>query len=145
REHARAIWQAALAAGDVTPLVRAHLHVEPGHARVVVLGCGKASGAMARAAEDVLGDRIADGFVVVKDGHTAPLRRIRLAEAGHPVPDARGLAATARLLELAARAREDDLVLVLVSGGGSAPPPAPAPPGPLGATRHATRHPLAPG
>ena len=128
REHARAIWQAALAAGDVSPLVRAHLHVEPGHARVVVLGCGKASGAMARAAEDVLGDRIGEGFVVVKDGYTAPLRRIRLAEAGHPVPDARGLAATARLLELAARAREDDLVLVLVSGGGSALTPALAPP-----------------
>src|SRR5256885_3589065 len=52
---------AALAAGDVSPLVRAHLHVEPGHARVVVLGCGKASGAMARAAEDVLGDRIGEG------------------------------------------------------------------------------------
>ncbi|HEX9506392.1 MAG TPA: DUF4147 domain-containing protein, partial [Acidimicrobiia bacterium] len=60
RERARAIWQAALAAGDVAPLVRAHLHVDPGHARVVVLGCGKASGAMARAAEDVLGDRITE-------------------------------------------------------------------------------------
>src|SRR5207249_3703466 len=84
-----------------------------------VLGCGKASGAMARAAEDVLGDRITESFVVVKDGYTAPLRRIRLAEAGHPVPDARGLAASARLLELAASAREDDLVVFLVSGGGS--------------------------
>ncbi len=145
REHARAIWQAALAAGDVSPLVRAHLHVEPGHARVVVLGCGKASGAMARAAEDVLGDRIGEGFVVVKDGYTAPLRRIRLAEAGHPVPDARGLAATARLLELAARAREDDLVLVLVSGGGSALTPAPAPPVTLEEKQHVTRLLLAAG
>jgi len=145
REHARAIWQAALAAGDVSPLVRAHLHVEPGRARVVVLGCGKASGAMARAAEDVLGDRIGEGFVVVKDGYTAPLRRIRLAEAGHPVPDARGLAATARLLELAARAREDDLVLVLVSGGGSALTPAPAPPVTLEEKQHVTRLLLAAG
>jgi len=98
REHARAIWRAALAAGAAAPLVRAHLQLDPRRARVVVLGCGKASGAMARAAEDVLGDRITEGFVVVKDGYTAPLRRIRLAEAGHPVPDARGLAASARLL-----------------------------------------------
>src|SRR5207244_12942745 len=96
RGHAGAIWRAALAAGAAAPLVRAHLQLDPGHARVVVLGCGKASGAMARAAEDVLGDRITEGFVVVKDGYTAPLRRIRLAEAGHPVPDARGRAAPAR-------------------------------------------------
>src|SRR5438552_4122311 len=100
---------------------------------------------MARAAEDVLGDRIGEGFVVVKDGYTAPLRRIRLAEAGHPVPDARGLAATARLLELAARAREDDLVLVLVSGGGSALTPAPAPPVTLEEKQHVTRLLLAAG
>jgi glycerate 2-kinase len=128
REDARAIWQAALAAGDVTPLVRTHLHVDPRHARVVVLGCGKASGAMARAVEDALGDRIAEGFVVVKDGYTAPLRRIRLAEAGHPVPDTRGLAASGRLLDLATSAGADDLVLFLVSGGGSALTPAPVPP-----------------
>jgi glycerate 2-kinase len=145
REHARAIWQAALAAGDVTPLVRSHLDVGPRHARIVVLGCGKASGAMARAAEDVLGDRIADGFVVVKDGYTAPLRRIRLAEAGHPVPDARGLAASAHLLELAARARADDLVLFLVSGGGSALTPAPAPPVTLEEKQQVTRLLLAAG
>jgi hydroxypyruvate reductase len=145
REHARAIWQAALAAGDVTPLVPAHLRVEPDHARVVVLGCGKASGAMARAAEDVLGERIVDGFVVVKDGYTAPLRRIRLAEAGHPVPDVRGLAASARLLELAARAHEDDLVLFLVSGGGSALTPAPAPPVTLEEKQQVTRLLLAAG
>jgi len=145
REHARAIWRAALAAGAAAPLVRAHLHVDPGHARVVVLGCGKASGAMARAAEDVLGDRITEGFVVVKDGYTAPLRRIRLAEAGHPVPDARGLAASARLLELAASAREDDLVLFLVSGGGSALAAAPAPPVMLEEKQHVTRLLLAAG
>ena len=145
REHARAIWQAALAAGDVTPLVRSHLHVASGHRRVVVLGCGKASGAMARAAEDVLDDRIGDGFVVVKDGYTAPLRRIRLAEAGHPVPDVRGLAASARLLELAARAHEDDLVLFLVSGGGSALAPAPTPPVTLEEKQRVTRLLLAAG
>ncbi len=145
REAALALWQAALAAGDVGPLVRPHLRLDPRHGRVLVLGCGKASAAMARAAEDLLGDRIAEGFVVVKDGYTAPLRRIGLAEAGHPVPDARGLAASARLLTLARGAREGDLVLFLVSGGGSALTPAPAPPVTLAEKQHVTRLLLAAG
>ncbi len=145
RDHARAIWQAALAAGDVAPLVRSHLRVDPRHGRVLVLGCGKASGAMARAAEEVLGDRIAEGFVVVKDGYTVPLERIRLAEAGHPVPDERGLAASARLLELARSARGDDLVLFLVSGGGSTLTPAPTPPVTLAEKQEVTRLLLAAG
>src|SRR2546429_1088513 len=92
-----------------------------------------------------MGDRTPKGFVVVKDGYTAPLRRIRLAEAGHPVPDARGLAASARLLELAASAREDALVLFLVSGGGSALGAAPAPPVMLEEKQHVTRLLLAAG
>src|SRR6184192_3395720 len=97
----RAIWQAALAAGDVTPLVRSHLHLDRRHTRIFLLGAGKASGAMAAAAEEVAGDRVAGGFVVVKDGYGGHLRRVEIAEAGHPVPDARGLAASARLLEVA--------------------------------------------
>lgn len=99
-----------------------------GPGRVVVLGCGKASAAMARAAEAVLEHRIAAGFVVVKDGCAAPTRRVEIAEAGHPVPDERGQAAAGRLLALAAGAGPGDLVLVLISGGGSALTPAPAPP-----------------
>ena len=145
REAARSILEAALAAGDVAPLVRRHLHVDPRHARVHVLGCGKASGVMAAVAEEVVGDRIADGFVVVKDGHGARVRRVEISEAGHPVPDERGLAASARLLELARSAREDDLVLFLVSGGGSALTPAPAPPITLGEKREVTRLLLASG
>jgi hydroxypyruvate reductase len=97
-----------------------------GPGRVIVLGCGKASAAMARTAEDILGDRIAGGFVVVKDGYTVPTRRVAIAEAGHPVPDARGEAAATRLLESAAGATAADLVLVLLSGGASALTPAPA-------------------
>jgi len=128
RDAVRAIWEAALAAGDVAPLVRAHLRLDRQPARVFLLGSGKASGAMAAAAEEVLGDRVAGGFVVVKDGYGARLRRIEIAEAGHPVPDTRGLAASARLLEVARGAGADDLILLLVSGGGSALTPAPAPP-----------------
>ena len=90
RDAARAIWQSALDAGDVVPLVRRHLRVDSRHARVLVLGCGKASGAMAAVAEQIVGDRIAGGFVVVKDGYGARSRRIEVVEAGHPVPDERG-------------------------------------------------------
>jgi hydroxypyruvate reductase len=141
REAAAAIWQAALAAGDVGPLVSRALRREGSRLtagprawdlgrlrRVIVLGCGKAGAAMAQAVETVLGDRITEGFVVVKEGYTVPIRRIRLAEAGHPVPDQRGLHAAHRLLELARGAGADDLVIVLISGGGSALTPAPAPP-----------------
>jgi hydroxypyruvate reductase len=145
RDAARAIFDAALAAGDVTPLVRRHLALEPRHRRVLVLGCGKASAAMAAAAEEALGDRIAGGFVVVKDGCAVPVRRVEIAEAGHPVPDARGLAAPARLLELAQGAGEEDLVLFLVSGGGSALTPAPAPPITLAEKQELTRLLLASG
>ncbi|MGH7314032.1 MAG: glycerate kinase type-2 family protein, partial [Candidatus Rokuibacteriota bacterium] len=140
RQAAHAIWQAALAAGAVEPLIRRALHVHGSRLtagdrswnldaldRVIVLGCGKAGGAMARALEAVLGDRIAEGFVVVKDGYTSATSRVHLAEAGHPVPDARGQAAAARLLALAESAGQNDLVVFLVSGGGSALTPAPAP------------------
>jgi glycerate 2-kinase len=139
RDAARAIFDAALAAGDVTPLVRRHLGLEARHRRVLVLGCGKASAAMAAAAEEALGNRISGGFVLVKDGCAVPVAGVEIAEAGHPVPDARGLAASARLLELARGAGEDDLVLFLVSGGGSALTPAPAPPITLAEKQEVTR------
>ena len=145
RDAVRAIWEAALAAGDVTPLVRRHLHLDRRHARIFLLGAGKASGAMAAAAEEVAGDRVAGGFVVVKDGYGGHLRRVEIAEAGHPVPDARGLAASARLLEVARSAGEGDLVLFLVSGGGSALTLAPAPPITLAEKQEVTRLLLASG
>jgi glycerate 2-kinase len=130
REAAHAVFDAALRAGDVRPLVHqalADLSLS-GTGRVLVVGAGKASGAMAAAAEEALGDRIADGVVAVKDGHLAPTRRVRLLEAGHPVPDERGAAAARAIRDLASTAGPGDLVLVLISGGGSALTPAPAPP-----------------
>jgi hydroxypyruvate reductase len=148
REAAHAVWRAALAAGDVGPLVDRALRRRdvggildegPSPRRVVVVGCGKASGAMAVAAERVLDAQIADGLVVVKDGYTAPTRRVRLAEAGHPVPDARGQAAALEMLECVRAAGPDGLVLVLVSGGGSALTPAPAPPVTLAEKQETTR------
>ncbi|MGH7326348.1 MAG: glycerate kinase type-2 family protein [Candidatus Rokuibacteriota bacterium] len=141
REATRAIWDAALAAANVEPLVRDALTLEGSMLavedrafdlrrldRLIVLGCGKAGAAMAGAVEGALGDRIAQGLVVVKDGYTAPTRCVLVAEAGHPVPDARGQAAAAGLLKLARSAGQNDLILFLISGGGSALTPAPAPP-----------------
>jgi glycerate 2-kinase len=141
RAAARAIFDAALAAARVAPLVQRVLHGEAGGlavdgwrwerrpgARLVVLGLGKAAATMAQAVEAVVGNGLDEGLVVVKDGYGVPTRRVQVLEAGHPVPDARGQAAALRLLELARRARADDLVLVLISGGGSALTPAPAPP-----------------
>jgi len=130
REKARAVFDAALRASGVGPLVRqalAGLDL-PSRGRVLVVGAGKASGAMAAAAEEALGDRVVAGVVAVKDGHLAPTRRVRLLEAGHPVPDQRGADAARAIRDLAASATADDLVLVLISGGGSALTPAPAPP-----------------
>ncbi len=87
---------------------------------VYVVGCGKAGAPMAQGVEDVLGDRIAAGVVVVKEGHVAPTRQVRLVEASHPLPDARSVAGAQDVVDLLQRAGERDLVLVLISGGGSA-------------------------
>jgi hydroxypyruvate reductase len=158
RQAAAAIWRAALAAGDVAPLVRRHLRLDGDTlcagsrrldlgrgGRVLVLGAGKAGAAMAAAVEAVLGARVGAGLVVVKDGYRVPTARVEVVEAGHPVPDARGLAASARLLALAESATADDLVLFLVSGGASALTPAPVPPITLAEKQTLTRLLLAAG
>jgi hydroxypyruvate reductase len=147
REAARAIWQAALAAGDVRPLVhRALRQIDlPRAGRILVVGCGKASAAMAAALEESVGERIDDGLVVVKDGYVVPTRRVRIVEAGHPVPDARGEAASRAILECVRGAGRDDVVFVLISGGGSALTPSPAPPITLEEKREVTRLLLAAG
>ncbi len=88
--------------------------------RVFVIGFGKASAAMAQAVEEVLGDRIERGTVTVKYGHTAPLQKIALHEAGHPLPDANSLSGTQKIFDLLSQAGSDDLVICLISGGGSA-------------------------
>ncbi|HET8577772.1 MAG TPA: DUF4147 domain-containing protein [Methylomirabilota bacterium] len=141
RQSARAIFDAALAAGDVRPLVARALDSvrPPERDRLIVVGAGKASGAMAAAVEAAWGDRVTRGLVAVKDGYVAPTARIRLVEAGHPVPDERGAAAARGIRALVETAAADDLVLVLVSGGGSALTPAPAPPISLGDKQAMTR------
>ncbi len=93
---------------------------------IYVAGAGKASAAMARQVEDLLGPRIHDGVVVTKYGHGMSLEHCRVMEAGHPVPDAKGLEGAAALLEMVSRAGPEDVILCLISGGASALTPAPA-------------------
>ena len=99
----------------------------PHRGRLLVLGAGKGVAPMGAAVEELLGDRIHSGLLVVKYGHGLPLRQITQVEAAHPVPDAAGAAATQALLELAAGTTADDLVLCLLTGGASALTPAPVP------------------
>ncbi len=87
--------------------------------RILVLGAGKASARMGLGLERLLGGRIADGFIVVKDGGLEALSRIETAEASHPEPDARSEAAARRILALAQAAGPEDLVVALISGGAS--------------------------
>ena len=94
-------------------------------AHIYVVGAGKANGAMAKAVEDLLAEHITEGAITVKYGHLKKLRRIKTTEAGHPVPDQRGVAGTRKIVDLLTRANERDLVISLISGGGSALMPLP--------------------
>ena len=91
----------------------------PPGGRIVVVGAGKAVGSLAKGLETLLGDRISDGCIIVKHGHHEPLTRIRQLEAGHPIPDAQGVAATAELLRTVKGLTERDRVIVLLTGGAS--------------------------
>ena len=91
-----------------------------GYGRILVVGAGKATARMALALEELLGERISAGLVIVKDGHTEALSSIEQVEAAHPVPDARGLDATARMLQMVQAADAHTLVICLLSGGASA-------------------------
>ena len=98
----------------------------PPKGRTLVLGAGKAGGAMAQAVEALWpADAPLSGLVVTRYHHTPPRpaglpQRIEVVEASHPVPDAAGLAAAQRILHLTEGLTADDLVLCLISGGGSA-------------------------
>lgn len=139
RTHARAIFAAGVAAADPGHCVRQALAVASGELRcgplrfsldslssLRLVGAGKATAAMAAAAEAILGDRIECGAINTKYGHALPLARVETFAAGHPVPDEAGVAGARRQLALLANLDPDALVLGLFSGGGSALLPAPA-------------------
>ena len=97
---------------------------------IYVIGGGKASGAMAEAIENILGDLIKEGVVNVLKGTEKRFRvkRIKLVGASHPIPSEIGVSGVKEMLKIAEKAGENDLVIVLISGGGSALMPMPAPP-----------------
>jgi hydroxypyruvate reductase len=138
RTDALAIFDAAVAAAEPRSCVRRVLSVVDGtlrvgddtwsldrFQRVIVLGAGKASTQMAQEVEAVLGERVTAGLITTKDGHTADLERIEAVEAGHPYPDARGMAGAERIAAMGRDADGATLALCLISGGGSALLPLP--------------------
>jgi len=118
RDLLRRMFDAAIDAAQPSRCVPAHLPPRP-RGRLVVIGAGKASAAMARAVEDHWEGALS-GLVVTRYGHGVPCDRIEIVEAAHPVPDAAGLRTAGRMLERVAGLGPDDLVLCLISGGGSA-------------------------
>jgi len=141
RKPALAILNAALKAADPIEAVLRHLSVRNGilnagsqryklaaFQKIYVVGAGKASASMAVAVERLLGKQITEGYVNVKYGHLARLRRIHLNECGHPVPDENGVRGAQEVGHIAAKAGKNDLLLFLVSGGASALLPFPAQP-----------------
>jgi hydroxypyruvate reductase len=97
--------------------------------RVLIVGTGKAGAPMARAAGQLAGGRLTEGIVLVKEGYAQDLsdRKIRVLEAGHPIPDLRGVSGSDQIIQLLNTTQPDDLVICLISGGGSALMVSPAP------------------
>ena len=123
----RQMFEAAVAAANPDLVVPPFMPQKPS-GRVIILGAGKASAAMARAAENHILNTwglIPDGLIVTQYGAGVACRHVEIVEANHPVPDANGMTAAVRILALASAAEEGDLVLFLVSGGGSALLPLP--------------------
>ena len=119
------LFHTAVAAAHPAGCLPAHLPPVPS-GRLLILAAGKAAASMTEVAEQHYLDEVGlppgriGGLAVTRRGYGRPTRRVRVVEAGHPVPDAAGLSATAETLALADTATAEDLVLVLVSGGASA-------------------------
>jgi hydroxypyruvate reductase len=111
------MFEAAIAAAQPAHCIPPHLPARP-KGRLIVIGAGKASAAMAQAVERNW-DGPLGGLVVTRYGYAVPCARIEIVEAAHPVPDAAGLAAARRILDTVRGLTPDDTVLCLVSGGGS--------------------------
>jgi hydroxypyruvate reductase len=139
RKDAEAIFQAGLEAVNPIHAVKKHVVLQDDSLTVgdqaydlaeydgiYVIGTGKASAAMGQAVEELLGGRLKRGVVNVKYGHTFPLNKIKVNEAGHPVPDEAGFRGTQEIIQLLKKTGKNDLILFLISGGGSALLPYPA-------------------
>ncbi len=113
----RAMFDAAVAAAAPALCLPEFLPQKP-KGRTIVVGAGKASAAMAQALEQHWQGNL-EGLVVTRYGHAVPCKRIEIIEAAHPVPDAAGTTAAARMLQMMQGLTQDDLVIALISGGGS--------------------------
>ncbi|MEM7008546.1 MAG: glycerate kinase [Thermodesulfobacteriota bacterium] len=139
RKDAKEIFDAGLKAVDPINAVKNHVrrdgnklilqdaeyHLES-FDNIYVIGMGKAAASMAKAVEDILGERLTSGIVNVKYGHSVELSKVKINEAGHPVPDDEGLKGSREIMNLLNSSGEKDLVICLISGGGSALLPVPA-------------------
>jgi glycerate 2-kinase len=112
------MFDAAIASAQPALCIPAHLP-DPPLGRLIVIGAGKASAAMAQAVEANWPGELS-GLVVTRYGYAVACKRIEIVEAAHPVPDAAGMRAAQRMLQLVSNLQENDLVLCLISGGGSA-------------------------
>src|SRR5580765_7884036 len=137
RQHAREIWEAALHAANPSTSLHNAIQLSNGvlsvagrllplEGRLIVVGAGKAAARMAQVVEEIAGNHITGGLVVTKYGHGLDLKRIRLVEAGHPIPDENGVRAVHETQALLSGLTSNDVVLSLISGGGSALWPSPA-------------------
>jgi glycerate 2-kinase len=115
-------YRAAVAAADPLRILPRHLPSPPGAVlgHTLVVGAGKAAASMAKAVEDHWpADKPLDGLVITRYHHGLPTKRIRVVEAGHPIPDESGERAAAEIFEAVSKLTSDDMLLALVSGGGS--------------------------
>jgi hydroxypyruvate reductase len=132
RDKAIQIFNSAVTAVQPTQLIPAHLFLSGNTLNIFnqqfpiaalqniyVIGAGKASAAMAKSVEDILGNLISSGIIVTKYEHAIPLKKIICAEAAHPVPDESGVAATTQTVELISKAGKGNLIICLISGGAS--------------------------
>ena len=122
RQDADEIIQASIRAAMPDSAVRRALQNHTfGPGRLVLTAAGKGGWQMAKAAYELLGDRIQDGVVITKYDHAkGPIGNLRIFEAGHPVPDENSFRATQAAIDLVAGLGPEDTVLFLLSGGGSA-------------------------
>ncbi|MGH8772678.1 MAG: DUF4147 domain-containing protein, partial [Burkholderiales bacterium] len=118
-EFMRGCFNAALAAADPLKIVPPYLPAPP-KGRTLVVGAGKAGASMALAVENHWPKNAPlEGLVITRYEHGLPTSRIRVIEAGHPVPDEQGEIAAREILQKSQSLSSDDLLLALVSGGGS--------------------------
>jgi glycerate 2-kinase len=133
RQDAREIFNAALSAADAAKAVLRHLRVDGetididgrlyslrSYRKIFVIGAGKGSAHMYGALAESIGDWLYGGIIIAKYGYAVPVKKVKIIEAGHPIPDENGLRATQQIVSLLRQTTSEDLVINLISGGGSA-------------------------